>query len=387
MKFKFLVVFLLGVLLSCIPQNSTVAQEFPLNLYEVSPAEAFPDDYFVMSLFGEGFLRVEIIEMEIEGVDVQDFWVESNNELGADVYVPADAPPGPRLVIVRGSMGQNEPVEAVLEGGFYVLEREEVPPVEPPPDEPPPDEPPVEPPFEPPIEPPYIPEPEFDFPWWILILVLGGLGAVAVAVVTLTVVLRRAGLKRSWQQEASSQELPKNCHPSTYINRREKIDIKPGRWKVTGLRVTLYDAARNLRGKTYAVPGDLVKKIDKVARQKLLQGDNAELHQQIVEMERELGALVLAWQNISDKGRDTYLDAHMEGGTAEAKFARYHCVGQPGQWKKVLEWTAKLKAVDNLPVSFRAPLGGESLEEYQLFLIQQLDRYLRGVVEEAARLL
>jgi hypothetical protein len=384
MKHKYLTVFLLVVLVSSFPLTSTVAQRSPIELYGVSPSEGFPDEYLELLLMGEGFLKVEeIVAVEIEGIEVRDFWVESNNEIGADVYIPEFAEPGPRTVIVHGSMGQNEPVEAVLREGFFVLEREEVPPVEPSPVEPPPVEPP---PDEPPYEPQYVP-PDDDFPWWILILVLGVLGVVGIVVVTLAVVLYRANLRRTWQQQASSQELPKSCHPSTYINRREKIVFKPGRWKVIGMKVSLFDSVKKERGKTYAVPGDLVSKIDKAARRRLLQGEDDKLREEIAEMAEELGALVVAWQAISEKGKDAYLEARMEGGTAEAKFARYHCVGQPGQWKKVLEWKAKLKTVDTLPASLRAPLEGESQQAYQVFLEQQLDGYLTGAVKEAARLL
>jgi len=119
MKFKVLLVFLLGVFVSFFPLTSSRAQDLPLNLYEVSPSEAFPNEHFFMSLYGEGFQRVEIVGVEIEGVDIQDFWIVSNNELGVDVYVPLDAPPGPRVVVVHGLMGQNEPVDAVLRGRVH----------------------------------------------------------------------------------------------------------------------------------------------------------------------------------------------------------------------------------------------------------------------------
>jgi hypothetical protein len=96
---------------------------------------------------------------------------------------------------------------------------------------------------------------------------------------------------------------------------------------------------------------------------------------------------VVGWQSIAESGKDAYIEAHMEGGTAEAKFARYHCIGQPGQWKKVLEWTAKLTAADHLPASFRGPLDDEPQQAYQVFLEEQLVGYLANLVKDAARLL
>jgi len=361
-----------------------LAQEGPLNLFRVDPPEGRPGEFLDLFLYGSGFNQAQIQGVEVEGIEVREFWVENDELMGASVFIPEFAPPGPRTIMVFGSMGQNEPVRAVLEGGFLVLEAEQVPPGEGPPEEVPPEE-------IPPDEGPFGPEdvpPEVSFPWWILILlVVGGLGIGGGAAVALTLTLRRASLKETWQEQAQSQELPKDCHPSTYINRREKIELKPGRWKVTGLKVTLYDSAKKERGKTYALPDELVSKIDKAARLRLLHGEGDALRDRIGELAEELSALAVAWQIITEGGKDVYVEAHLEGGTAQAKFARYYCVGQPGSWKKVLEWTAKLTATDHSPASFRAPLEGESQQAYQVFLEQKLIGYLVNLVKEAARLL
>jgi hypothetical protein len=60
--------------------------------------------------------------VEMEGIEVQGYWVESNEVIGVDIFIPESAAPGPRGVAVIALMGQNEPVTAFLEGGFHVLE-------------------------------------------------------------------------------------------------------------------------------------------------------------------------------------------------------------------------------------------------------------------------
>lgn len=248
--------------------------------------------------------------------------------------------------------------------------------------EPPTDEPPYEPPDEPDYE-----TPEDSFPWWILVIPLVCLGIMAVAAAALVMTIRKARLKKTWQKRAQLDELPKNCQPSTYINRRESIDLKPGRWKVNGLKVTFYDSAKNKRGKTYAAPSSLVSNVDKAARQRLVGGEDDTLRGMIAEMAKELSALIIGWQSASELEKNAYIEAHMEGGSAEVKFARYQCVGQPWGWKKILEWTAKLTAVDHLPAALRAPLEAESQAAYQVYIEKQLAEYISTIITEAARLL
>ncbi len=372
---KYLSMFLV-VLVPLVFAGTAAAQESPFHLYSVEPPEGRPGEQMNLTLRGEGFLGVKIMGVEMEDIEVQEYRVESNEAMAVRVYIPEFASPGPRGVTVIASMGQNEPVTAFLDGSFFVLERQsEIPP----PDDVPPE------------EPPFIPQhnnPLQDgFPYWVLLLLLGGLGLGGGAVAAVLLALRNAGLKKSWQSQAQQQELPKECHSSTYINRREKIEFKPGRWRVTGMKVTLYDSRKGQCRDSHAVPNDLVSKVDQAARRRLMHGEGDELRAMISDMVGELSALIIAWQDISKQGRDVFVEAGMEGGSAEAKFARYHCVGQPGHWQKVLEWTAKLKAADHLPATFRAPLEGEPQKAYRVFLERGTEDYLADLVKEAARLL
>lgn len=381
---KYLSIFL-AVLVCLMFVGTAAAQESPFRLYSVEPPEGRAGEQMDLILRGDGFLEVKITGVKIEGIEVRDYKVESGQVMGVRIFIPEFAAPGPRGVAILASRGQNEPITAYLEGGFFVHEGagENPPPAGEPPGEPPSVD---VPPERPPGGIPEIP-PEDGFPFWTFLLIMSGLAVGGGVAVAIALALRNAGLRQTWQRQAQSQELPKNCQPSTYINRREKLELKPGRWKVTGLKVTLYDSRNNQRGETRAIPAELVSKLDKASRLRLVRGENEELLSMIGDMAREMNALVGAWQSISGKGKDVFVEANLEGGSAEAKFARYHCVGQPAGWKKVFEWAVKLKAVDHLPATFRAPLEGETQEVYLAFLEQGLRAYLTTLVKEAVRLL
>ncbi|MBM3125150.1 MAG: hypothetical protein FJZ87_08745 [Chloroflexi bacterium] len=361
--------------------GNVAAQEIPFNLYAVEPPEGWPGAQMELVIYGEGFHRVKVVGVEIEGVEVRDIRVESNEKIVVSIFIPENTPAGPRGIAVIASLGQNEPVTAFLEGGFFVHEGElpTLPPAEPPPGEVPPEEPP----FEPPPA-----EGDNGIPILLILLVfLGGLGIGGGVLLAAVWVLRNASLKLTWQSQAQAQELPKNCHPSAYITRREGIEFKPGRWKLKRLDATLYDSHTNQRANPRPVPEDCVSRLNSTARNKVLHGDTDEVRNSTASLARELGALITAWQDISDKGKDVLLEANLEGGSAEAKFARYRCVGQPGTWQKVLEWKGKLKAVDHLPATFRAPEPSEIPGSYRVFLERELFEYVSRLVGEAARLL
>ncbi len=375
MKHKFPLTILFALLVVFFVTLAVSAQELPFSLYQVEPPEGYPGDNLDLILHGDGFDIVKITGVDIEDIEIGDFWIDSNEVIIVQAFIPESAPPGPRMVTVNASLGQNEPVSAYLEAGFFVLEREQEPPTSVPPID------------EPTITPTPVVPPPPPFSWWWLIVPLCCLGILGAGIIAIALTFRRASLKRTWQQHATSGELPDTCQPDTHINRRESFDIKPGRWKVTALNVTLYDAAANKRGKAQSVSGELVSKIDKAARQRLLGEEEVKPRATIAGLAKELSAQILAWQSDSGQGKDAHLEAHLEGGEAEAKFARYKCVGQPGAWKKVLEWTAKLQAVDHLPASLRAPKEAESQGAYQAYLEEQLDKYLSTVITKAARLL
>ncbi|NOY97711.1 MAG: hypothetical protein GXP40_00695 [Chloroflexi bacterium] len=354
-------------LLTALLARAALAQS-PVEVYAIQPSEGRPGQELDVTLRGRGFGEANQVSLTIEDIEVIETWVLSDEEMGAVISIPANASPGPRTVEVTAIFGQNEVFSDTLPGGFRVLEAP-APPGE-----------------GGGGEEPYTGETD----WLGLLILLLGVGVVllggAALAVTLTVRWRRSAVRKKWQSQATEQDLPQTCQEGTYFVRREKPKIKPGRWRVTGLKVTLYEARGGESKSVHAVPSEVAKKLDQAARQRLLHGDSEALRAKVDEIGRELTALVLAWQLLSEAGKDVLLETRLEGGQAEVKFVRYRCVGTPGGWRKHDEWTVKLKAVDHLPRALRGPHASETREAYSAFLNGEVRAYLLQLVEEAGRL-
>lgn len=338
-------------------------------LRTVEPPEGRPGQELELILRGGGFGGANEVWVSIEGIEVWDAWIESDQEIVVQIYIPEDAPPGPRVVEVVANFGPNEEFVAEPTVSFVVLERPGRPPG----------------PRGEEGEPPRGDE-DLDLEWLIPVIV----GVLGLAGVTLAVSLslnwRRSALRKQWQSEAQ-EELPEHCQHGTHLVHREKPEIKPGRWKVKGLKVTMYDAASGQQGAVHSAPSGLVNQIDKAARHRLLRGETDELATRVAEIARELIPLVLVWQSRSEGQRAVLLQARLEGGEASVKFKRYRCVGEPGRWQKQLEWTVKLQAVDLVPGRIRGPAAGETPQAYQVALQEGLGYYVSDLIREASRLL
>jgi hypothetical protein len=193
------------------------------------------------------------------------------------------------------------------------------------------------------------------------------------------------------QEQAEEGELPEKCQSGKIKVVRDKPELTPGLWKVTGLKVTLYDEARvprdsARRDKERDVPEELVGRIDKAARNKLRWGDSERLAAEIVDIGRALAAQIIAWQAVSKVGRDVRLEPEIEGGEGSVKFTLYRCVGEPDWWQKVRSWEAKAQAVRHLPQEFRGPAADEAPEAYCAVLEKGITIYVRNLIREASRL-
>ena len=339
-----------------------LSAQSPIGLDAVEPGEGEPGQELEVRLYGHGFESANQVHLDVEGIQVLESWVVSDEELGAVIRIPEDAPPGPRRVEVVANFGPDESFAADLPGGFRVLEA---------------------------AAPPQggqngeLPSDEG-----------GGLGLLALLLgvallggaFSLTLRWRRSVRRRKWQSQATEQELPSSCQKGAQFVRREKVTIKPGRWKATQLTVTLYNELKGKPSSPHLAPPELVQRLDKVARQRLLRGDSASQRQEVEAIGRELTALILAWQSLSETGKDIFLETHLEGGKAEVTFVRYRCVGPPEQWRKQDEWRVTAKAVDILPRALPGPQASESREGYAAFLSDQVEAYLLALVEEAGQL-
>jgi len=357
---------LLAVLLVVAVLATPACGQEQVYLRSVEPSGGRPGQELVLTLRGGGFGGAQQVQVTIGDLEVWDVRVESDGVISVRVYIPDDALPGPRAVEVSVVLGQNEEFHALLADGFSVEgSGGELPS-------------------------PGLESPDGDGSglWWLLILgaavvMLAG----ATVAVALTVKLYRSSVRSKWQEQAQEQELPETCRAGSLYVRRQGLEIRPGRWKVAGLQVMLYDVACGRRGPERELPPELVDRLDGMARRRLLQGEEAVLVREAGEIAQELVSLVTAWQSSSEGGRDVYLKARLEGGEASAKFVLYRCVGKPGRWQKVADWTAELKAVDRFPFSLRGPAPGETPQAYRALLQEHLDGYVRRLIEEAGRLL
>ncbi len=381
----------LVVLFSLLVLTVAPVQAQQIALRSVKPNSARAGEEVNLAIQGRGFCGPATVR--IGEFQAGEAWVESDSAIVARVFIPEDAQPGPRDVeVVVDCGGPQETFSAVLSAGFTI----------------------IEPAAGPTPEPRAGGEPEgggegYDgggfFGWLIPVIVLVGVGVVALGggalMVTLAVRAQRASLKKhaqleqqmqeQLQQEAEEGELPEKCQSGKHKVIRDKPELKPGLWKVIELQVTLYDAARaphdsDQRGETHDAPDELVKRIDKAAQNKLLWGDSEKLAAEIVEIGQALAAQVIAWQARSQAGRDVHLEPQIEGGEGSVKFTLYRCVGEPEWWQKVRSWEAKAQAVKHFPQEFRGPAAGEVPEAYHAVLEKGITIYVRNLICEASRL-
>lgn len=358
-----------------------------VSLRSVEPDRGEPGQQLTLILRGSGFGGANVVHVNIGGLEVRDVEVVSDEEIHARVTIPEGAEPGPRDVEVAADFGPQEIFTDVLQGGFTVLERRELPagpgagPVD-----------------EGGQAPGPVDEGEeggydennggVDWPIWAAMIGGGALLLTAAAIIV-TLVVHRSLQKKRWQKEAHEipeEDMPESCQQRKLFVRRERPEISPGRWKVTKLAATLYDAAAGRRGQTHQVSPELVKRIDKAARDRLLWGNSERLTQEAAEIAREAAVLVTMWQTSSEQGRDVYLEPQIEGGEASVSFILYRCVGEPGRWKQVLQWKAKVQAARPMAQTFNGPAAGQTAEVYRAQLEERLGSALYDLIQEIGRL-
>ncbi len=351
-----------------------------IELRSVSPDRGRAGEELELTLRGAGFCGPATVQIgAFEAADVR---VESDSTIRATIYLPDDALPGPYPVLVIVDCGgPQETFAAALEEGFTVLEPAGGQPSEPRDgdeggddngDESRGDE-----------------GEGDDLDWLAPVAILGGglvLLAGAAVTVTVAIKLRQSALKKKWQAESEEGELPKTCQRGSHRIVRSKPKLEPGRWKVTGLKVVLHDASGDRKGDIHDAPEELARCIDRAVRDRLLWGDSDRLAAEAIEIGRALAAQVVAWQALSQAGRDVWLEPEIEGGEGSVKFTLYRCVGPPTWWQKVKSWQAKVQAVKHLPQEFRGPAAGEAPEPYRAVLEKGITLYVLNLIREASRL-
>jgi hypothetical protein len=102
------------------------AQE-PIYLEAVEPSEGNPGQELELTLWGGGFGSAQEVRLAMGDIEVLDVWIESDEAIMIHVFIPEDAPPGPRPIEVVVVFKDNEEFAAGLDEGFFVLERRSQP--------------------------------------------------------------------------------------------------------------------------------------------------------------------------------------------------------------------------------------------------------------------
>lgn len=93
----------------------------PLELFAVEPDSGLPDTEMEIRLLGSGFDSPGELSVNIEGVEIWDQGVEADQQLAVTIYIPPDAPPGPRWVDVERVEEDGTSDAAFLEQGFNIM--------------------------------------------------------------------------------------------------------------------------------------------------------------------------------------------------------------------------------------------------------------------------
>jgi hypothetical protein len=103
------------------PLASPQAQQ--LYLRAVEPSEGQFGEELELTLWGGGFSQfdgAENVQVTIGGFEIWDVRIASDEAISIRVFIPEDAPPGPRSIEVVAVFGPNEQFATGLEGGFFV---------------------------------------------------------------------------------------------------------------------------------------------------------------------------------------------------------------------------------------------------------------------------
>lgn len=320
----------------------------PVQLFAIDPPGGAPGEEFDILLMGEGFAPADDFGVNVEGVEIIDLERQSNEVIRAHIYIPEDAPPGPRLVEVV-ILREGEPFGAAIEEGFLVSG------VQPPPNPPP------------------------TWIWPIIVVLFSGASFTVGRFLNLRAkILWQQQAKLQWQLQAKwgkPSQPAKACEWAC----EKSASVSRDRWKVTGIMLTPLP----VKGKTpppRSVSGSVLDPLNKLVKDDNL--PQKEKRQNLAGLLNALVAEINAWEQAGQSPASIRLDADLAG-AVDIKFNLYHGrqTNKGLKWSdSLLEWKAKLNQPggEHLGV-LRGPTVGEpdfaararfELEECLLELIE-----------------
>lgn len=303
----------------------------PPRVVGIEPNEGQAGGQIQATIQGSGFdQEAEVI---IEGLKIE-VVRRSAQTLLVQIFIPDDAPPGPRDVIVINHVGQAQ--EGRLPGGFIVLGRGEIEPA--------------------PTEP--SDEENGDIPWGIFGLLLGLLALVAAPVAAYLAwdAGRRRRLTRQrqelerWQEEAQ-QELTRDCRPGAklpIIGRK----VKSGTWEIVHLVFTVEVSVAG--GPPYddlhSVGGKIVQRLNEIAALRKRTSDEDRLRRMVTPVAGELAGLLWIWTRQKPLVSSITIQANVEG-KVTYEFRLYECqkTDEGNHWQKKKDWEGSVKETRELP--------------------------------------
>ncbi len=334
-----LAVMLTAVSTAALAAGLARAQE-QVALYAVEPSAGTPGEELVLTLIGKGFGAAREASVAIEGIEVMDVQVESDETIKVRVFIPPETPLGPRPVVLQTPNGQ-----AVLEDGLTVLS--EAPPGAPAP----------------------TPAPDASSSSGSSFLLLTG-GALLVWAAGFAV--GRAATIRSqftwkrlaevqWQVKASTQ-LPEPKEACTWTCKADaSIDLL-NRWEVAALELTPLPVSGGKKPEVKQVTGEPLKVLGESIRIGHVLEDETRTRQRLAPLVDALLQEILAWKQEGMTPAAIRLDARMKR-EVKCGFHLYHCekTKKGLQWKERKKWKKALHQPGGECVGvLRGPTAGEA---------------------------
>jgi hypothetical protein len=295
-----------------------------VQLFSVDPPDGSPGTEMDIFLRGEGFAPAEDYDVGVEGVEVLGRDIESNEVMHARIFIPEDAPPGPRRVeVVVQRDGQ--PIFAALEDGFLVRESEQLPGT------------PTSSASAGSQQPPTPPPPNPPLPWiWFLITVL--LSGASFAVGRMLTIRSRLSWKQKaklqWQVQAQTR-LPQPKKACEWACKASVSADLLNRWKVTRIELTPLSVRGRTPPKKY-IGGSALDPLNELMSISDALLPQEEKRGRLTPVVNGLMTQVMAWEQEGQSPASIRLDAKLAG-TINSEFGLYHC----HQTKKGLSWGKK----------------------------------------------
>jgi hypothetical protein len=341
----------------------------------VEPAEGDPGQEFELALIGSGFEGATDVEVTVGEFEVLATRIESDEVIRARVYVPEDAPPGPRPVELVVFL-EDEPFGLGLERGFLVRERE---PVAPPTTAPPTTAPPTR---QPGTD--ERPRGDIDWIWPGAAVALSGLSFALGRVLAVKSRLTWTDKARvQWRVQAESQ-LPEATRACQWACKANVSADLLDRWQVTRVKLTPLRLPGGTPPQGKHVEGQVLAPLNDLANLSQILQRTDEVRRRLAPIVDALVEQVMTWGREGQTPAAFRVEAELKA-PIKAEFGLYHCsqIGQELGWgKPLLSWKGKLNQPGGEFLGVvRGPAAGE--EDYAARVRRELEACLLDLVGAA----